>query len=125
MAQECPAAEILRIGPMLKLIQELVDSPPPQHQADGETIAPKPTLSPRELEIVRHLLLDEKERTIAARLGISAHTVHTHLKHIYWKLGVSCRTELILHIFHQYIACTQQTLPQETAQGPSVRRAAA
>jgi DNA-binding CsgD family transcriptional regulator len=61
-------------------------------------------LSGRELEIVRYLVEDEKEATIAARLQISCHTVHTHLHRLYEKLDVSSRTELVALLFRQYVA---------------------
>lgn len=35
-------------------------------------------------------------KTIAADLGISINTVESHLKHIYLKLNVKCRTEAAL-----------------------------
>jgi len=55
-------------------------------------------LSPRELQIVRGVFRDKKERAIAAEYGISAHTVHTHLERLYRKLGVSSRVSLIVRI---------------------------
>ena len=94
---------------------------------DGEwkAIARRLRLSPRELQIVRHIAADEKERAIAARLDISAHTVHTHLRRIYEKLGVDSRVKLVTEIFRQYVACTRQggTLSIDGGR-PLIRRAA-
>jgi DNA-binding NarL/FixJ family response regulator len=65
-------------------------------------------LSGRELDILRYLVTGEKELTIAHRLGISSHTVHTHLHRLYEKLGVSSRLEVIVLIFREYLAHTRQ-----------------
>ncbi|HKU46176.1 MAG TPA: helix-turn-helix transcriptional regulator [Burkholderiales bacterium] len=45
-------------------------------------------LSPREAEIVRLLALGYTYAGAAARLGVSRHTVGSHLKKAYRKLGV-------------------------------------
>ena len=107
-------------------MRELADDPPLPPKVEGEMIARQASLSPRELQIVRHILLDEKEQTIAARLDISVHTVHTHLKRIYGKLGVSSRVELILEIFRVYVAYVRQSgVARETTLALAPRRAAA
>jgi two-component system, NarL family, nitrate/nitrite response regulator NarL len=53
-------------------------------------------LTPRELEIVRTLTTDASTTTkaVAARMGISEHTLRNHLTSIYEKLGVTSRLEL-------------------------------
>ncbi|MCK6455994.1 MAG: helix-turn-helix transcriptional regulator [Phycisphaerae bacterium] len=56
-------------------------------------------LSGRESQIVRFCFDDLKESAIAQRLGISQHTVHTHLERLYRKLGVASRCELIVCVF--------------------------
>jgi LuxR family maltose regulon positive regulatory protein len=48
-------------------------------------------LSERELTVLRHLGSDLSEREIAAELYLSFNTVHSHVKAIYRKLGVSSR----------------------------------
>jgi len=53
-------------------------------------------LSRRECEITQAVFDDAKEETIAAGLGISAHTVHTHLERLYRKLGVGSRASLVV-----------------------------
>lgn len=60
-------------------------------------------LSPRELQIVQRVLLDEKETEIARQLAMSPHTVHTHLERLYIKLSVQSRLELIVAILTTYI----------------------
>jgi DNA-binding NarL/FixJ family response regulator len=51
-------------------------------------------LTPRELEIVRHIVEGGTNRDIATALGISEDTVKHHLRNVFDKLGVSNRLEL-------------------------------
>jgi LuxR family maltose regulon positive regulatory protein len=55
-------------------------------------------LSERELTVLRHLASDLSEREIAAELYLSFNTVHSHVKSIYRKLGVSSRAEAVERI---------------------------
>jgi LuxR family maltose regulon positive regulatory protein len=55
-------------------------------------------LSERELTVLRHLAGDLSEREIAAELYLSFNTVHSHVKSIYRKLGVSSRAEAVERI---------------------------
>jgi DNA-binding NarL/FixJ family response regulator len=43
------------------------------------------------VEVLRHLARGRSEKEIAAVLFISAGTVHTHVAHIYEKIGASTR----------------------------------
>jgi len=61
-------------------------------------------LSTREFEIVRCIVDGCSEARIAERLGISIHTVHTHLERLYRKLSVSNRSELIVRLFATHVA---------------------
>ena len=54
-------------------------------------------LTPRELEIVRLAAEGLRNREIADRLTITEGTVKIHLHHIYEKLGVTGRPQLILY----------------------------
>jgi len=65
-------------------------------------------VSDREFQIVRLVFEDEHERDIAARLGISLNTVHTHLKHLFRKLGVQSRVGLVLRVVREHLADAQQ-----------------
>lgn len=53
------------------------------------------TLTPREHDVLALLADGYGNRTIAARLGISEHTVKFHLASIFGKLGTSTRTEAV------------------------------
>ncbi len=52
-------------------------------------------LSPRERQTLEHLLEGNSEKQIAARLGISRHTVHVYVKALYKRFGVYSRGELL------------------------------
>jgi DNA-binding CsgD family transcriptional regulator len=55
-------------------------------------------LSPREMQIAQGVFDDQQEQCIAFELGISRHTVNTYLQRMYRKVGVSNRTQLVLHV---------------------------
>ncbi len=48
-------------------------------------------LTDREVEVLREVAQGRPNRAIAARLSISAPTVHTHVLNIYGKIGVNTR----------------------------------
>ena len=59
-------------------------------------------LSDRELEIVQCIFDDDTEAAMARRLGISAHTIHTHLERLYRKLGVASRCAAVVCVFVEH-----------------------
>jgi DNA-binding CsgD family transcriptional regulator len=63
-------------------------------------------LSGRELQILRGVFDDRTEFAIAADLGISPHTVHSHFNRLHRKLAVTDRAELILCVIGQFLALT-------------------
>lgn len=65
-------------------------------QEPPATDAPAEGLSRREQEILDHLLRGFANKEIAARLSISLFTVKNHLRHIYEKLHVRSRTDVLL-----------------------------
>jgi DNA-binding CsgD family transcriptional regulator len=71
-------------------------------------IARRLAMSDRELQIVRLVFEDEQEKVIATRLAISLNTVHTHLKHLYCKLGVKSRVGLVLRVVRECRADAEQ-----------------
>ena len=56
---------------------------------------PASGLTPREIEVLGMLAEGLGNKVIAARLGISDHTVKTHVAAIFGKLGVSTRAEAV------------------------------
>ena len=65
-------------------------------------------LSPREHEVLGLLARSFSNRRIAAELFISEATVKVHVRHIFEKLGVSTRTEAVLH----FLADSTQAAPR-------------
>jgi len=55
-------------------------------------------LSPREAQVVELVLLGYRNRDIASTLGTSPATVKKHLTHVFDKVGVDTRTQLIARI---------------------------
>src|SRR5687767_11294301 len=61
-------------------------------------VAPVPSeLSPRLRQTLRHLLEGDGEKQIAAKLGVSRHTVHVYVKSLYRRFDVCSRSELLAH----------------------------
>src|SRR5439155_22559546 len=50
-------------------------------------------LQPRLRKVMQRLLEGDAEKQVAAKLGLSKHTVHEYVKMIYQQLGVSSRSE--------------------------------
>lgn len=68
------------------------------------TVGERALLSEREQEVLRQLADNRTPQDIADHLYISLHTVRTHTKNIYAKLGVHSRDELIALIRKEYEA---------------------
>jgi DNA-binding NarL/FixJ family response regulator len=68
-----------------------------------QTGQPQPIsrLTPREKEIMDCLSKGYLDKEIAGALGISAWTVHGHIKNIFEKLGVHSRIEAVLKYLHK------------------------
>jgi DNA-binding NarL/FixJ family response regulator len=66
---------------------------PPDVQAKLQERASSPTLTPREVEVMRLVAAGRRDKEIAVALSISNQTARVHIKNIYEKLGVSDRTE--------------------------------
>ncbi len=69
--------------------------PPTDHRLTGLDPADDPGLSPRMLQTLRCLLQGDSEKQIAAKLGISPHTIHVYVKSIYKHYNVFSRAELL------------------------------
>jgi two-component system nitrate/nitrite response regulator NarL len=61
-------------------------------------------LSPREVEILRRLLVGESNKMIANRLGITEATVKVHLKSLLRKIGASNRTQAAIWAMNNGVA---------------------
>jgi two-component system, NarL family, response regulator LiaR len=53
-------------------------------------------LTPREIEILRHLAMGRSNKEIANELAVSGETVKSHVSNLYAKLGVENRTQAIV-----------------------------
>jgi DNA-binding NarL/FixJ family response regulator len=58
-------------------------------------------LSPREREIVVHLVAGQSNDQISALLGISTRTVEMHLTHLYQRFSIGSRTELAARVLQE------------------------
>jgi ATP/maltotriose-dependent transcriptional regulator MalT len=63
-------------------------------------------LSARELETVRGVFDNLKEDAIACNLGVSEHTIHTHLHRLFSKLRVTTRTQMVVRIMQELLLLT-------------------
>ncbi|MFD7302044.1 response regulator [Streptomyces pharetrae] len=70
-------------------------SPPVASRVMSHLRTPRPTLTPRERDILGHLVQGLTNRDIARTLYISEATVKTHLRRIYDKLGVTTRAAAV------------------------------
>jgi DNA-binding CsgD family transcriptional regulator len=68
-------------------------------------------LSVRELQIMRAVFDDRTEFAIAAELGISSHTVHTHFRRLHKKLGAVTRVQLVLRAIDEVLALSCRSQP--------------
>jgi DNA-binding CsgD family transcriptional regulator len=85
-------------------------TPPPLH------------LTPRELDVVRYVMLGESNKQIARRLGISNYTVRDHVSNLLKKAGVTSRSRLALvisapiaHAVHEPVAQVRPGSPHPAA----------
>lgn len=67
-------------------------------------------LTERELEVVRLAAKGMTNREIARELVLSVRTVQAHLSHIFNKIGVSSRTEVVLHALRKGWLTLEDTL---------------
>jgi DNA-binding CsgD family transcriptional regulator len=71
-------------------------------------VSRKLKLSPREFQIAQLVFQDRKEAAIARSLGMSPHTVRSHMERLYRKLGVRSRVELVLRIAASFLSLTAE-----------------
>jgi len=59
----------------------------------------QPTLTERENDVLTLIAKGYSRQEVAENLGVSQHTVTTHIKHIYRKLSVHSRTEAVFEAY--------------------------
>ena len=104
---EMDASEVLRIWnegqamPLDEAIMLATTPSTPEETSSLQTRAAEPSsiLSPRELEVLRHLVHGESNREIADALFLSPRTVQAHLANIFSKLGVNTRAAAVAQAF--------------------------
>jgi len=67
----------------------------PAPQQDRQLAEAFPALTPRQVDVFRVMLRGQTNKQIARALGISDHTVKTHLDMIFREIGVATRTEAV------------------------------
>jgi DNA-binding CsgD family transcriptional regulator len=77
--------------------------------AEWTEISESLELTRRECEVVLAVLDDQSDSDIAQELGISANTVHSHIRRVYGKLGVSSRTQLVARVLAEYKRLVSKT----------------
>jgi DNA-binding NarL/FixJ family response regulator len=83
---------------LLRALEEVAAGRPTWTVAQREAFrgeAGRPALSPRELEVLRHLASGASNKQIADKLGLADGTVRIHLSNIFGKLEVSDRTAAV------------------------------
>jgi DNA-binding CsgD family transcriptional regulator len=77
-------------------------------------------LSPREAEITRAILRNQKVSAIAEQLALSPHTVHTYRERLYRKLRVASALELVAAVFSAHVTLSRPpvTKAENGSSGP-------
>ena len=87
-------ASLERLSQHRSAVQSLLDS------EAWSVVVRNLRLSEREAAIVqRILMLQDDEASIGDHLGMSPHTVHTHIERLYRKLEVTSRCQLVTRLF--------------------------
>jgi two-component system nitrate/nitrite response regulator NarL len=96
--------QILPTGFMASLLQAETVEPPPEGPSKG--------LSPREVQILRHLMNGYSNKAIARALEISEATVKVHLKALLRKVRVANRTQAAVWAMNNGIAGQPDDTPR-------------
>src|ERR671925_1771940 len=83
-----------------------------QRRADGELAQRVERLTPREVEILQRVAAGESSADIAVRLGMSRHTLRTHIQNVLTKLGVHSKTDAVVAAIRFGKVKTSETLPE-------------
>ena len=77
------------------------DLPPAEAAPDG--------LTPREVDVLRHIAAGRSNTEIAAELYVSTATVKTHINHIFAKTGLRDRAQLVGYAYRAGLAAPAET----------------
>ena len=97
------------LGLMLRAVAPLVDremfvsEQPPEVDSDPNALLEGKDLSGRQTDVLHLLLRGMSEKEVARELGVSSHTVHTHVKKLYTQFNVSSRGELLAQFVDQRV----------------------
>jgi len=95
-----PYREATTLAREASALPDTSQTPAPSHSSDASSVSAISLiqqLTPREREVLQLLASGLTNPEIAAPLDISVNTVKMHLRHIYYKLSVASRAELIAH----------------------------
>jgi DNA-binding CsgD family transcriptional regulator len=105
-----PGAPDDSVGHKRKLIAEFC------RLVGAEYSAPPPSLtaglSPRHGQTLLRLLEGDSEKQVAARLGVSPHTVHVYVKALHRRFNVSSRGELLARFVHSTEVAPRTVSPE-------------
>ncbi len=82
-------------GDLLSEVADLLGEMSRPTPPSGEPAWPVEPLTRGETRVLRYLVTHMSVREIAAELRLSANTVRTHMRHLYWKLGAHSRHEAV------------------------------
>lgn len=92
-------------GDLRLFVDFLTDGAASAEVAPARAGAPHiPTLTPREIDVLRLVAGGETNSVVAQRLGISVHTVERHLANLYPKIGARGRTDAVAYALRRGIA---------------------
>ncbi len=74
-------------------------------------IADKLDLSPRQMQVARCVVEGQGDREIVLALGVSWHTVQTHMERLHEKLGIQSRVGLATQVTAAYRAWRTESNP--------------
>ena len=79
------------------IVEALMQVPAPNLPSEDVTAV----LTKREQEVARLVAAGMSNREVSQELGLSQHSVKNYLFHVYQKLGISSRVELLLYVLSQ------------------------
>ena len=83
-----------------------------QRRTDGDLAQRVERLTPRELEILQRVAAGEASVDIANELGMSRHTLRTHIQNVLTKLGVHSKTDAVVAAIRFGKVTTNEKLAQ-------------